>query len=62
MLATIHHLPGSVHISMFYTAIDILGDEEQREQWLLKSASYDVIGCYAQTELAHGSDVKGLVT
>lgn len=47
---------------MFYSAIDILGDEEQRKEWLWKSATYDIVGCYAQTELAHGSDIKGLLT
>jgi acyl-CoA oxidase len=38
------------------------GTPEQQEKWLTKAESYEIIGCYAQTELGHGSNVRGLET
>jgi acyl-CoA oxidase len=37
-------------------------DDEQRAAWLPAAESYRIIGCYAQTELGHGSNVRGLET
>lgn len=45
---------------MFITTVREQGDEKQRDYWLPKIESMDVIGCYAQTELGHGSNVRGL--
>lgn len=35
---------------------------EQQEKWLKPAEKYEIIGCYAQTELGHGSNVRGLET
>lgn len=39
-----------------------MGTEKQNQEWNSKLASYEWIACYAQTELAHGSDVQNLGT
>ncbi|EME48677.1 hypothetical protein DOTSEDRAFT_67648 [Dothistroma septosporum NZE10] len=52
--------PFMVHESMFPTTIREQGDEEQRKYWLPRIERWEVVGCYAQTELGHGSNVKGL--
>jgi acyl-CoA oxidase len=38
------------------------GTPEQHELFLKKAENYEIIGCYAQTELGHGSNVRGLET
>merc|ERR1711865_652948 len=35
---------------------------EQREWWVEAGMKLNFIGCYAQTELGHGSNVRGLQT
>lgn len=35
---------------------------EQRKLFLERAEKYEIIGCYAQTELGHGSNVRGLET
>lgn len=35
---------------------------EQQSKWVAKAKNYEIIGCYAQTELGHGSNVRGLET
>ena len=38
------------------------GTPEQHDLFLKKAEKYEYIGCYAQTELGHGSNVRGLET
>jgi acyl-CoA oxidase len=38
------------------------GSPEQHKVFLEPAAKYQIIGCYAQTELGHGSNVRGLET
>lgn len=38
------------------------GTPEQHELFLEPAENYKIIGCYAQTELGHGSNVRGLET
>ena len=39
-----------------------MANEEQAKYWLGRLENFDIIGCYAQTELGHGSDVQSLKT
>lgn len=52
----------SVHHGMFEAIINILGSPEQVEKYHQKALDEEIIGCYAQTEMGHGSDVQGLMT
>ncbi|CAH9117963.1 unnamed protein product [Cuscuta epithymum] len=47
---------------MFVPAIKGSGTEEQQKKWLPLAYKMQIIGCYAQTELGHGSNVQGLET
>lgn len=47
---------------MFELTVRLLGDTEQVNYYLPKILNYEVVGCYGQTELGHGSNVQGLET
>ena len=47
---------------MIQVTLEGQGTPEQQEKWLTKANDYKIIGCYAQTELGHGSNVRGLET
>ncbi|TKY55474.1 Peroxisomal acyl-coenzyme A oxidase 1 [Spatholobus suberectus] len=51
-----------LHWGMFIPAIKGQGTEEQQQKWLPLAYKMQIIGCYAQTELGHGSNVQGLET
>lgn len=38
------------------------GTDEQQAYWVPKAKNLEIIGCYAQTELGHGTFVRGLET
>jgi len=50
----------SLHQGMFIPTITNLGSEKQVAHWIPLAQSYKILGCYAQTELGHGSDVQNL--
>lgn len=50
--------PYSLSDSMFTTSIQQQCNEQQRTQWLSKVENWEITGCYAQTELGHGSNVR----
>ena len=52
----------SASYGMFETLIRFTGSEEQVKEYIPKIQSNSIIGCYAQTEMGHGSDVRGLQT
>lgn len=47
---------------MFIPALKGQATEEQQHKWLPLAYKMAIIGCYAQTELGHGSNVQGLET
>mmetsp|Transcript_5797 Transcript_5797/g.8355 ORF Transcript_5797/g.8355 Transcript_5797/m.8355 type:complete len:752 (+) Transcript_5797:86-2341(+) len=55
-------LPLALHWVMFVPNIQSLCDEEQQARWLPLCRDLKMIGCYAQTELGHGSNVRALET
>ena len=56
--------PGGLdlHLGMFIPTIQGQGDEEQRKYWIPKCVKLECIGTYAQTELGHGTYLRGLET
>lgn len=54
--------PTMLHWVMFVPNIRSLADDEQRAEWLPLCRDWKMIGCYAQTELGHGSNVRALET
>jgi acyl-CoA oxidase len=51
-----------LHFEAFMRTIELLGSEDQKRKWIPKCLTLQAIGCYCQTELGHGSDVKSLET
>jgi len=54
--------PLHLHHTMFRKTIENLGSEKQVKELVPKVLELTMIGCYAQTELGHGSNVAGLET
>ena len=54
--------PYALHDGMFTVTIREQGTPEQHKKYLGPAENYEIIGCYAQTELGHGSNVRGLET
>ena len=54
--------PYGLHAGMFLVTLREQGTPEQHKLFLEKAERYEYIGCYAQTELGHGSNVRGLET
>lgn len=52
----------ALHWIMFMPNIKSLCDDEQQKEWLSLCRDWKMIGCYAQTELGHGSNVRALET
>lgn len=64
MMRVLADSPGGLelHIGMFMPTILSQGDPEQQAKWLPACLSLQIIGTYAQTELGHGTFVRGLET
>lgn len=54
--------PMSVHYVMFLPALMGHGTAEQQSEWITKAWNCSIIGTYAQTELGHGTFIRGLET
>ncbi|CAM9812115.1 unnamed protein product, partial [Discosporangium mesarthrocarpum] len=55
-------LPTDVHMAMVIPALQYQTSKEQRERWLDLATSFRILGAYVQTELGHGSNVRGIET
>lgn len=53
-------IPYYLHTAMFVTTVSQQGNDAQRAYWMPKIEAWEVIGAYAQTELGHGSNVRGI--
>mmetsp|Transcript_321 Transcript_321/g.982 ORF Transcript_321/g.982 Transcript_321/m.982 type:complete len:584 (-) Transcript_321:126-1877(-) len=64
MLRSLLEMPSGLelHIGMWIPTLEAMCTAEQRERWLSPSRSFQIIGTYAQTELGHGSNLRGLQT
>ncbi|KAG2236440.1 acyl-CoA dehydrogenase/oxidase C-terminal [Thamnidium elegans] len=54
--------PFSLHYGMFIPTLMSQTTNEQKKLFLEPALKHKIIGCYAQTELGHGSNVQGLET
>lgn len=51
-----------IHFSMFLTFLKSNGTKEQHDKWLDLAMHGKFMGCYCQTELGHGSNLRGIET
>lgn len=51
-----------LHRSMFLNTLANQSTEEQKELFYGPASRFEIIGCYSQTELGHGSNVQALET
>ncbi|KAI9495329.1 acyl-CoA dehydrogenase/oxidase C-terminal [Zychaea mexicana] len=54
--------PFTLHYSMFIPTLKNQTTDEQKKLFLEPALKHHIIGCYAQTEIGHGSNVQGLET
>ncbi|XP_049804071.1 probable peroxisomal acyl-coenzyme A oxidase 1 [Schistocerca nitens] len=54
--------PFALHFVMFIPTIMGQGNVEQQAYWVGRAWNCDIIGTYAQTELGHGTFIRGLET
>ncbi|CAN0031697.1 unnamed protein product, partial [Choristocarpus tenellus] len=55
-------LPTDVHMAMVIPTLQYQTSPEQRANWLPLATSFQILGAYVQTELGHGSNVRGIET
>lgn len=47
---------------MFQSSVSVMANEEQKKHWMPLIKNHRILGCYAQTEMGHGSNVAMLET
>ena len=62
MIVNPFQMHGGVHFGMFVKYIELMGTEEQKKLYYDKAFRCEITGCYAQTEVGHGSDIRSLET
>ncbi|KAK9676874.1 hypothetical protein RND81_11G106800 [Saponaria officinalis] len=50
------------HYFLWGGAIQFLGTKRHHDKWLKQTEEYSIKGCFAMTELGHGSNVRGIET
>lgn len=50
------------HFFLWSSAIQFFGTQRHHEKWLKLTEDYKIKGCFAMTELGHGSNVRGIET
>ncbi|XP_066268561.1 peroxisomal acyl-coenzyme A oxidase 1-like [Branchiostoma lanceolatum] len=51
-----------LHVAMFLPTLYGQATQEQKDKWLKMAEKYAIIGTYAQTEMGHGTFLRGLET
>ncbi|XP_053999153.1 probable peroxisomal acyl-coenzyme A oxidase 1 [Hylaeus anthracinus] len=54
--------PTVVHYAMFLPSVIGQGTTQQQEYWVTRAWNANLVGTYAQTELGHGTFIRGLET
>ncbi|XP_064651939.1 peroxisomal acyl-coenzyme A oxidase 1-like [Lineus longissimus] len=54
--------PFNLHDLMFLPTLLNQGTQEQQEKWMEKAMTYEIVCTYAQTEMGHGTFLRGLET
>lgn len=54
--------PLGLHFIVFIPALLGQSSVEQRGEWLARAWNLEILGTYAQTELGHGTFIRGLET
>ncbi|XP_023268555.1 peroxisomal acyl-coenzyme A oxidase 1 isoform X2 [Seriola lalandi dorsalis] len=62
MICGNHHEAMGLHFVMFTPTLYSQCDHQQSRKWLPLADSFQVVGTYAQTELGHGTHLRGLET
>ncbi|KAK7405022.1 hypothetical protein VNO78_06157 [Psophocarpus tetragonolobus] len=51
-----------VHFFLWGGAVKFLGTKRHHDKWLNSTENYEIKGCFAMSELGHGSNVRGIET